>query len=96
VLASSALLAAAAVALGGLIGFVGLIVPHLARRVAGSDLRATLPTAVTLGAALVVAADALSRSLLAPTEIPLGVLLAFIGVPAFLFLYLRGTARTYV
>ena len=95
VLASAALLAAAAVALGGLVGFVGLIVPHLARRIVGADLRVAMPVAVALGASLVVVADAASRALFAPLEIPLGVLLAFIGVPAFLFLYLRGAARTY-
>jgi iron complex transport system permease protein len=96
VLASAALLTAAAVALAGLVGFVGLIVPHIARRVGGADLRSALPIAATLGASLVMLADALSRSLFAPLEIPLGVLLAFIGVPAFLFLYLRGTAKAYV
>jgi iron complex transport system permease protein len=96
VLAAAALLTAAAVALAGLVGFVGLIVPHLARRVAGPDLRAAMPIAIALGAALVVLADAASRALFAPLEIPLGVLLAFIGVPAFLFLYLRGTERAYV
>jgi iron complex transport system permease protein len=95
VLASAALLTAAAVALAGLIGFVGLIVPHLARRLAGPDLRAGVPAALALGAALVIAADAASRALLAPLEIPLGVLLAFIGVPAFLYLYLRGAGRAY-
>ena len=95
VLASAALLAAAAVALAGLVGFVGLIVPHLARRIVGADLRVAMPVALALGASLVVVADAASRALFAPLEIPLGVLLAFIGVPAFLFLYLRGAARTY-
>ncbi len=95
VLTAAALLTASAVALGGLIGFVGLIVPHLARRIAGPDMRAALPVAVMLGASLVIVADALSRALFAPLEIPLGVLLAFVGVPAFLFLYLRGTVRTY-
>jgi iron complex transport system permease protein len=95
VLAASALLTAAAVALAGLVGFVGLIVPHLARRTVGADLRRVLPVAATLGAALVVLADALGRSLIAPLEIPLGVLLAFIGVPAFLFIYLRGGTRMY-
>ena len=94
-LASAALLTAAAVALSGLVGFVGLIVPHLARRLIGADLRFGVPAAVALGAALVIVADAASRALLAPLEIPLGVLLAFIGVPAFLYLYLRGTARAY-
>jgi iron complex transport system permease protein len=88
-------LSAAAVTLAGLVGFVGLIVPHIARRVCGADLRCALPIAVSLGAALVVVADAASRSLFAPIEIPLGVLLAFIGVPAFLYLYLRGAARAY-
>jgi iron complex transport system permease protein len=96
VLASAALLTAAAVTLAGLVGFVGLIVPHIARRAGGPDLRFALPLASLFGAAFVVVADALGRSLIAPLEIPLGVLLAFIGVPAFLFLYLRGTARSYV
>ncbi|HEV8019919.1 MAG TPA: iron ABC transporter permease [Candidatus Lustribacter sp.] len=95
-LASAALLTAAAVALSGLVGFVGLIVPHLARRLIGADLRLGIPAAIALGAALVIVADAASRALLAPLEIPLGVLLAFIGVPAFLYLYLRGTARAYI
>jgi iron complex transport system permease protein len=95
VLAAAALLTAAAVALSGLVGFVGLIVPHLARRLVGADLRAGVPAALALGAALVIVADAASRALLAPLEIPLGVLLAFIGVPAFLYLYLRGAARAY-
>ncbi len=95
VLAAAALLTAAAVALAGLLGFVGLIVPHLARRLAGSDLRAGVPAGLALGAALVILADALSRALFAPLEIPLGVLLAFVGVPAFLYLYLRGASRAY-
>ncbi len=94
-LAAAALLTAAAVALSGLVGFVGLIVPHLARRLVGADLRAGVPAAVAIGAALVIAADAASRAVFAPLEIPLGVLLAFIGVPAFLYLYLRGSARAY-
>jgi iron complex transport system permease protein len=94
-LAAAALLTAAAVALSGLVGFVGLIVPHLARRLVGPDLRAGVPAAVALGATLVIVADAASRALFAPLEIPLGVLLAFIGVPAFLYLYLRGSGRAY-
>ncbi len=93
VLAAAALLTAAAVSLAGLVGFVGLIVPHLARRLEPADVRAALVTTAVLGAALVVVADALSRALFAPLEIPLGVLLAFVGVPAFLFLYLRDPVR---
>jgi iron complex transport system permease protein len=95
VLAAAALLTAAAVALSGLVGFVGLIVPHLARRIAGPDLRTGVPAAMLLGATLVIVSDAASRALFAPLEIPLGVLLAFIGVPSFLYLYLRGAGRAY-
>ncbi len=94
-LIASTLLTAAAVALAGLVGFVGLVVPHLARRVVGADLRMLLPGAALCGASLVVLADALARTLAAPAEIPLGVLLAFVGVPTFLVLYLRGAARAY-
>ncbi|HTV74502.1 MAG TPA: iron ABC transporter permease [Candidatus Acidoferrales bacterium] len=94
-LASAALLTAAAVSLSGMVGFVGLIVPHLARRLIGTDARCALPLTALLGAILVTSADAVSRTLLAPAEIPLGVLLAFFGVPTFLYLYLRsdGAAR---
>lgn len=94
-LVASTLLTAAAVALAGLVGFVGLIVPHLARRIVGDDVRALFPASALAGAILVVLADAVARSVLAPTEIPLGVLLAFVGVPTFLALYLRGAARAY-
>jgi iron complex transport system permease protein len=94
-LVGATLLTAAAVSLAGLIGFVGLVVPHLARRVVGDDLRALVPGSILIGAALVVLADALARTLAAPAEVPLGVLLAFVGVPTFLVLYLRGAARAY-
>jgi iron complex transport system permease protein len=94
-LVAATLLTAASVALGGLVGFVGLVVPHLARRIVGPNLRRLVPAATLCGAALVVGADALARSVAAPAEIPLGVLLAFIGVPAFLVIYLRGGAQAY-
>jgi iron complex transport system permease protein len=89
-LAAAALLTAAAVSLSGIVGFVGLIVPHLARRFVGNDARTALPVSALLGAALVVVADAGARAAAAPTEVPLGVVLALVGVPAFLYLYLRG------
>ena len=89
ILASASLLTASSVTLAGTIGFVGLIVPHLARRIVGSDTRVVIPACAMLGAILTIGADALCRSLFAPTEIPIGVLLAFIGVPVFLYLYLR-------
>jgi iron complex transport system permease protein len=88
-LAGSSLLAASSVVLAGLVGFVGLIVPHLARRIVGSDARVLLPACASIGAALCMCADAICRIVVAPAELPIGVLLAFIGVPAFLYLYLR-------
>ena len=94
ILAASSLLASASVALAGIIGFIGLIVPHVARRLVGSDVRRTLPAAALIGSTLAMLSDALARTLIAPAELPVGVLLAFAGVPAFLFLYLRGMQRT--
>jgi iron complex transport system permease protein len=89
ILAASSLLAASSVVLAGLVGFVGLIVPHVARRLVGSDARILLPACIVIGAALCMFADAICRRIVAPAELPIGVLLAFIGVPAFLYLYLR-------
>jgi iron complex transport system permease protein len=89
ILASTALLTSCAVTLAGTVGFVGLIVPHIARRIVGSDARFVVAASAMLGCAMTIFADALCRSIIAPSEIPIGVLLAFIGVPAFLYLYLR-------
>jgi iron complex transport system permease protein len=96
IVAGSSLLAASSVVLAGLVGFIGLIVPHLARRVVGSNAAVLLPACVAIGGALCMLADAVCRSIVAPAELPIGVLLAFIGVPVFLYLYLRPvtTART--
>lgn len=94
ILAACALLAASSVVLAGLVGFIGLIVPHFARRIVGSDARALLPACVAIGAALCMLADAVCRVVVAPAELPIGVLLAFIGVPAFLYLYLHPTVAT--
>lgn len=91
ILAAASLLAASSVVLAGLVGFVGLIVPHLARRIVGSDARFLLPACIAIGAALCMLADAICRFIVAPAELPIGVLLAFIGVPTFLYLYLRPT-----
>ncbi len=89
VLASASLLTASSVTLSGTVGFVGLIVPHIARRIVGSDTRYVIAASTLTGATITIVADAVCRSVLAPTEIPIGVLLAFIGVPAFLYMYLR-------
>jgi iron complex transport system permease protein len=94
ILAASSLLAASSVVLAGLVGFIGLIVPHLARRLVGSDARVLLPACATIGATLCIAADAICRRVVAPAELPIGVLLAFIGVPTFLYLYLRPAAAS--
>lgn len=73
----------------GVIGFIGLVAPHMVRLAAGPDHRWVLPGAALLGACLVVLADAVARTLVQPAELPLGVLTAFVGVPFFLLL-LRG------
>ena len=89
VIALAALLTAAVVSVCGMIGFVGLVVPHVARLLAGPDLRRMLPVAAVLGAALLTGADLGARLLWAPTEIPVGVLTAMLGAPFFLMLLAR-------
>lgn len=84
--AIAALLAASAVCVVGLLGFVGLIVPHTARLILGSDYRILLPGAAALGAAVVTISDTVARTLFAPTELPVGILMAMLGAPFFLYL----------
>ncbi len=86
---ASSLLTGAAVAFAGVIGFVGLLVPHAARAVAGNDQRVLLPLSAIVGAALLVAADAASRAAAAPSELPIGAVTAAIGAPLFAWLLLR-------
>jgi iron complex transport system permease protein len=87
-------LTGAAVALGGLIGFVGLFAPHVTRIVVGPRHSLLLPAAALVGAAFLVLADLLARAILPPTEIPVGILTAFVGGPFFLWL-LRRERREY-
>jgi iron complex transport system permease protein len=89
----AALATACAVVAAGSIGFIGLIVPHLVRIALGSDLRLVLPAAALAGGALLTAADTLARTLIAPEQLPVGVLTALIGVPLFLFLLARTGRR---
>jgi iron complex transport system permease protein len=89
ILLGTALMIGASVAVSGLIGFVGLIVPHLLRLVAGADHRMLVPASALCGAAFLVVADALARTLLAPTELPVGALTALVGGPLFLYLLRR-------
>ncbi len=86
VLAAASLVAATAVAIAGVIGFVGLIVPHVVRMLFGGDYRRLLPLAALLGAAFLIAADVLSRTVLAPQEVPVGIVTAVVGAPFFLYL----------
>ena len=89
----TALAVGAVTATTGIIGFVGLIAPHWVRLVAGPDHRVVLPGAALLGAALVLAADAVARTVAQPAELPLGVLTAFIGAPMFLLMLRRFRSR---
>ena len=86
---AASFVAAAGVAFAGVIGFVGLIVPHAVRLSVGSDNRTLLPLSFLAGAGFLTLADVVARTALAPTEIPIGVVTAFIGVPMFLVLLRR-------
>lgn len=88
----SSILAAAAVSVAGLLGFVGLIAPHMARIFIGSDHRYLLPASALFGAALVVGCDSLGRIAMDPVELPVGVIMSALGAPLFLYL-LRDKAR---
>ena len=85
----ASLATAAAVTQAGSIGFIGLIVPHLVRLAVGNDQRLLLPASVLAGGSLLVVADTLARTIIAPQQLPVGVLTALIGVPVFLFLLTR-------
>lgn len=89
IVATSALLTGCAVAMGGLIGFVGLFVPHIMRLLLGAENRRVVATAMLAGSAFLCVADTLARRLLAPDQIPLGVLTALVGAPFFLALLRR-------
>jgi iron complex transport system permease protein len=88
-IALAALIVGAAVAVSGTIGFLGLVVPHLVRMILGPDHRFLLPGSALLGAALLVLADLLARTLVSPSELPLGMITACLGGPFFLYLLLR-------
>lgn len=85
VVAAATLGTAAAVAVSGLIGFVGIIVPHAVRLVAGSSYRMVMPLSLLVGAAFLVGADLIARLVMSPAELPIGVVTAFFGAPFFLF-----------
>jgi iron complex transport system permease protein len=94
-LVAASLLTAAVVSFSGLIGFVGLMVPHIMRLAVGPDHRLLLPAAGLAGASFLLAADTMARALFAPTEIPVGIITAVIGGPFFIWLYRRQGGSSY-
>jgi iron complex transport system permease protein len=94
VIAAATLGTAAAVAVSGLIGFVGIVVPHLVRLVAGSSYRVVLPLSALLGAAFLVATDLVARTAVAPAELPIGIITACIGAPFFVLVLRLTRAKT--
>ena len=91
---SASMATGAAVSLGGPIGFIGIIVPHLVRLMVGADHRVVLPASAFFGAAFLVACDVLARTAMAPVELPVGIITAIIGGPFFLWLLVRQTMTT--
>jgi iron complex transport system permease protein len=88
------LLTSTVISFTGVIGFVGLVAPHMARMMIGTDHRLLLPFSAIVGAWLLLAADAAGRLLFAPTVLPVGITVAYLGVPVFLHLVMRSRGRT--
>lgn len=86
ILAVTSLVTAAAVAVSGIIGFVGLVMPHICRKLFGPDHRVLIPTSALAGACLAVSADLVSRAILPPSGLPVGIVTALLGAPFFLYL----------
>lgn len=92
-LALTSLVAAAAVSVSGIIGFVGLIIPHMMRIIVGPDHRILIPASLLMGGMFMVTADTFSRMIIQPTEIPVGIITALIGAPFFVYLLLMKKKR---
>ncbi len=88
--AAAAYLTGISISTVGLIGFIGLIIPHVARLLTGSDYKILIPLSALLGALLLVSADCIARTAFSPTEIPVGVVMSIIGGPFFIWLLRRG------
>jgi ABC-type Fe3+-siderophore transport system permease subunit len=93
VILAASMATASAVAVSGLIGFVGLVVPHIARRFVGGSNARVLPLSLLIGGAFLVLADLVARIVLAPAELPIGVVTAFVGAPFFAALLWVGARR---
>ena len=86
-------MAAAMVSFIGLINFIGLIAPHIARRFVGNDYRFLLPASLVLGSAIMLASDLVARVVISPIILPIGAITSFLGAPLFLFLLYKGYKR---
>ena len=87
------ILAGGSVATVGSIGFIGLLVPHIAKRLVGNDYRWMIPYGALLGSCLLLAADISARFIMVPQEVPIGVMTAFIGGPFFIYLARKGVSK---
>ena len=92
IITTATLATAAAVAFSGIIGFVGLIAPHCVRLRWNNDYRSLIPTSALLGASFMILADLVSRTIIAPSELPVGIITALFGTPFFLYLLRRHNA----
>ncbi|MBE6572176.1 MAG: iron ABC transporter permease [Ruminococcaceae bacterium] len=92
-LVAAALLAGCAVSIAGLVSFVGLVVPHAVRKICGARAKTQLPLCAMIGAGFVTLCDTLARSLFSPYEIPVGIILAFVGAPLFVVILIKGKGR---
>ena len=95
VIGAATLSTAAAVAFSGIIGFVGLVVPHILRLASGSDYRRLLPLSIICGASFLLVADVLARVVMAPQELPVGIVTALAGAPFFLWILRRAKALNF-
>ncbi|MEJ2127112.1 MAG: iron chelate uptake ABC transporter family permease subunit [Candidatus Bathyarchaeota archaeon] len=83
------MITAAAVSVSGIIGFIGLIIPHMTRLLVGPDHRILIPTSALLGAIVLIVCDTLARTLMSPAEIPVGIITALLGSPFFVYLLIK-------
>ncbi|WP_240620265.1 FecCD family ABC transporter permease, partial [Peribacillus acanthi] len=89
ILISASILTGAAVSVSGTIGFVGLLIPHMVRMIWGTNHQLLLPISSIIGAAYLILADLISRTIISPTELPIGIITSLIGAPVFGFILLR-------
>ena len=92
---AASLATAIVVSFYGIIAFVGLVVPHIVRRIIGSDEQFLVPASAIFGGMFLLLSDTLARTIIAPIILPVGILTSFIGAPLFLFLLIKGMGRGY-